>query len=132
MQLAAFDGNRFLLGHSAMMVNEGLPNFIVEKLRKRFDLSQRKVGILGMAFKANIDDVRDSLSFKLGKILRFYNTVVYYSDEFAENEDFVTKEQILEKCDIVIVGVPHTAYRNLIIPENSHLVDLWSVVVFDD
>ena len=41
-----------------MLLNEGLPNFIVDELQKKFDLTQ-KVGILGMIFEANIDDTRD-------------------------------------------------------------------------
>jgi len=59
MQLSSFDGNRFVLGHSSMLINEGLPNFIVDNLAKRYDLTKTKVGILGMAFKADIDDTRD-------------------------------------------------------------------------
>lgn len=127
MQLSAFSSNNFLLGHAAMMINEGLPNFIVENLRRRYDLNKTKVGILGMAFKADIDDIRDSLSFKLGKILRFHGTKVYYSDEFAENPDFVTKEKVISSCDVVIIGVPHSAYKGIIIPENVEIVDLWGI-----
>ena len=67
MQLAAFNNNNFFLGHAAMMVNEGLPNYIVDSLRHQYDISKKKTGILGMAFKADIDDTRDSLSYKLGK-----------------------------------------------------------------
>ena len=81
MQLAAFCGNEFVLGHAAMMINEGLPNFLVKELGKKYDLSKTKVGILGMAFKADVDDIRDSLSFKLGKVLRFHGAKVFYSDE---------------------------------------------------
>lgn len=128
MQLAAFSGNNFLLGHSAMMINEGLPNFIVENLRKRYDLSKTKVGILGMAFKAEIDDIRDSLSFKLGKILRFNQCKLFYSDEYAKNPDFVTKEELVQSSDIIVVGVPHLAYRSLSIPENVEVVDLWGII----
>ena len=40
-----------------MMVNEGLPGYLVEQLRKKYDLKQIRVGILGMAFKADIDDI---------------------------------------------------------------------------
>ncbi|GAG47132.1 unnamed protein product, partial [marine sediment metagenome] len=80
MQLVAFYGPNFFLGHAAMMVNERLPGFIVEDLKKRYDLSKTAVGILGMAFKADIDDIRDSLSYKLGKILRFNGANVLYSD----------------------------------------------------
>ncbi|MBU89917.1 nucleotide sugar dehydrogenase [Candidatus Woesearchaeota archaeon] len=127
MQLSAFNSNNFLLGHAAMMINEGLPNFLVENLRKKHDLSKKKVGILGMAFKSDIDDVRDSLSFKLGKILRFHGAKVYYSDEYAKNQDFVSKEELIKSSDIVIVAVPHSAYKNLIIPKNIEVVDLWNV-----
>ena len=87
MQLSAFNSNNFLLGHAAMMINEGLPDFIVDNLRKKHDLSKTKVGILGMAFKADIDDVRDSLSYKLGKILRFHGAKVYYYDAYAKNPE---------------------------------------------
>ena len=55
-----------------MNVNENLPNFIVEKIKKTRMIEQTCVGILGMTFKANIDDTRDSLSFKLAKLIRFY------------------------------------------------------------
>ncbi|MBL7160295.1 MAG: nucleotide sugar dehydrogenase [Candidatus Aenigmarchaeota archaeon] len=128
MQLAAFNSNNFMLGHAAMMINEGLPNFVVENLRKQYDLSKTKVGILGMSFKANIDDVRDSLSFKIGKILRFHGAKVYYSDEHAKNPDFVSKEELVKESDVVVVGVPHSAYRDLDIPEGTEVVDLWGVI----
>src|SRR3989344_3901001 len=127
MQLSAFSSNNFLLGHAAMMVNEGLPNFIVDNLRKRHDLGKTKVGILGMAFKADIDDVRDSLSFKLGKILRFHGAKVYYSDEYAKNPDFVSKEELIKQSDVIIVAVPHSAYKGMDIPKGKEVVDLWNV-----
>lgn len=128
MQLASFDVNNFLLGHAAMMINEGLPNFIVDTLKKRYDLADKKIGILGMAFKADIDDIRDSLSYKLGKILRFNGVNVYYSDEFAKDPTFVSKEKLIEECDIIIVAVPHSNYKGLIISNKSEVVDLWGVV----
>lgn len=126
MQLAAFDKSRFLLGHAAMMINEGLPNFIVENLKTRHKLEQRKVGILGMAFKAETDDIRGSLSYKLGKILRFNCCEVFYSDEYAKDPTFVSKEKLIEKSDIIIVGVPHAPYHGLKIPNNKEVVDLWN------
>lgn len=127
MQLSAFNTNNFLLGHAAMMINEGLPNFIVEDLGRRYDLSKTSVGILGMAYKNDIDDIRDSLSYKLGKILRFYGARVYYSDEYAKDPTFVSKEELIESSDVVIVGVPHSAYKGLVIPEETEVIDLWGV-----
>lgn len=127
MQLASFNANNFILGHSAMMINEGLPNFIVEQLMKKYDLSKLKVGILGMAFKADIDDIRDSLSYKLGKILRFHGAEVLYSDEFVKDPTFISKEELISLSNVVIIGVPHSAYKDLNIPENIEIVDMWSI-----
>lgn len=128
MQLAAFSSNNFILGHAAMMINEGLPNFLVEKLREKRDLHKSRIGILGMAFKADTDDIRDSLSYKLGKILRFHGATVYYSDEYVKNPDFVTKEKLLKACDVIIVGVPHSAYKKIYIPGKVDVIDLWGII----
>jgi len=104
-----------------------LPNFIVEDLRRRYNLSKTKVGILGMAFKADIDDIRDSLSYKLGKILRFYGAKVYYSDEYVKDSDFVSKDDLIKSSEVIIVAVPHSAYKDLVIPKDKEVVDLWHV-----
>ena len=69
MQLAAFSNNNFMLGHAAMLINEGQPQFLVNMLKRRVDLRDKSVGILGMTFKADCDDTRDSLSFKLKHLL---------------------------------------------------------------
>ena len=128
MQLFAFQKHNFVLGQMATIINEGLPNFIVEQLARRFDLREKRVGILGMAFKADSDDIRDSLSYKLGKLLRFHGAKVFYSDEYAKDPTFVDKEILVRECDVIIVGVPHSAYRSLEIPKDKDVVDLWSTL----
>jgi UDP-N-acetyl-D-mannosaminuronic acid dehydrogenase len=128
MQLFAFQKHNFVLGQMAMTINEGLPNFIVEQLAQRFDLRTKRVGILGMAFKADSDDIRDSLSYKLGKLLRFHGADVSYSDEYAKDPTFVDKETLVRQCDVIILGVPHTAYRSLQVPKGKEIVDLWSAL----
>ena len=65
MQLAAFARNQFGLGHAAMQVNEGLVLQLVDDLDAPYDIAQMTVGLLGMAFKAEIDDTRASFSYKL-------------------------------------------------------------------
>ena len=127
MQLVAFN-NRFSLGSSAMMINEGLPNYIVEQIAGTRGLAGTRVGILGMAFKAEIDDVRDSLSYKLAKILRFRGATVLCSDEYVPDESLVTKEELVRRVDILIVAVPHQAYSDLRVPETVEVVDLWNVL----
>ena len=128
MQLFAFQKHDFILGQVAMTINEGLPNFIVERLAAQFDLGKTRVGILGMAFKAESDDIRESLSYKLGKLLRFHGAKVSYTDEYAKDPTFVDKETLVRECDVIIVGVPHNAYRSLQVPAAKHVVDLWSAL----
>jgi len=128
MQLASFNNNQFLLGQAAMNVNEGLPNYIVNNLKKEHDLDKKTVGILGMAFKADVDDTRDSLSYKLGKLLRFEGAKVLYSDEFANNPDFSSIKNLIKSSDIIIIGAPHSIYKGLLIPDNIKVVDLWGIV----
>jgi UDP-N-acetyl-D-mannosaminuronic acid dehydrogenase len=128
MQLFAFQKHDFILGQVAMTINEGLPNFIVERLARQLDLRKTRVGILGMAFKAESDDIRDSLSYKLGKLLRFHGAQVFYSDEYAKDPTFVSKQELIASSDVVIVGAAHNAYRQLQIPARIEVVDLWSVL----
>ena len=128
MQLFAFQKHDFILGQVAMTINESLPNFIVERLTAHFDLGKTRVGILGMTFKAESDDIRESLSYKLGKLLRFHGAEVFYSDEYAKDPTFVDKETLVRESDVVIVGVPHNAYRSLPVPAEKHVVDLWSIL----
>jgi UDP-N-acetyl-D-mannosaminuronic acid dehydrogenase len=128
MQLAAFNNNSFPLGHAAMAINEGLPNFLVDVLSRRYNLADTRVGILGMTFKADIDDIRDSLSYKLGKVLRFHGADVLYSDEFAKDPTFIPKEELVARAQVVIVGVPHSAYKGLAVPAHVDVVDLWGVL----
>jgi len=128
MQISSFYQGGFLLGHSAMMVNEGLPNFIVNQMKSKYKLNKRKVGILGMAFKANVDDVRDSLSFKLSKMLKFNGADVLCSDEYASNPEFVSKEELVSKCETIIIGAPHSLYVNLEIPPNVEVIDIWKIL----
>lgn len=132
LQLSAFHQSNFQLGHAAMFINEGLPNFIVENLRKMYgsDFGKSRVGILGMAFKADIDDIRDSLSYKLAKVLKFYGATVVCSDEYVKDPTFVSKEELIATCPIVIIGVPHSTYKRLQIPKSTNVVDLWNVVRF--
>jgi len=128
MQLAAFNNNSFPLGHAAMSINEGLPNYLVDMISRRYTLSDTRVGILGMTFKADIDDIRDSLSYKLGKVLRFHGADVLYSDEYAKDPTFISKEELVARAQVVIVGVPHSAYKSLHVPPGIEVVDLWGVL----
>jgi UDP-N-acetyl-D-mannosaminuronic acid dehydrogenase len=125
LQLAAFSQNNFFLGHAAMLINEGLPMFLVEQLRGH-DLANKRVAILGMAFKAESDDKRDSLSYKLKKLLEVDALEVLCTDPYISESGFVAMETAIRKADIVIVGAPHAIYRDLDIPSEKVVLDPWN------
>jgi UDP-N-acetyl-D-mannosaminuronic acid dehydrogenase len=124
LQLSAFSGNNFFMGHAAMLINEGLPNFIVSQLRQQ-GLADRTVAILGMAFKADSDDKRESLSYKLRKLLLLEAKEVLCSDPYIPDPGFVSLEEAIARAEIIIFGAPHSVYRGLAIPQGKRIVDVW-------
>jgi UDP-N-acetyl-D-mannosaminuronic acid dehydrogenase len=125
LQLSAFSGNNFFLGHSAMLINEGLPNFIVNQLRKQQDLREKVVAVLGMAFKGESDDKRESLSYKLRKLLMVEAKEVLCTDPYVPDAKLVPLGEVMRRADIFILGAPHAAYRDLHIASDKTIVDVW-------
>lgn len=110
-----------ILGDAAEEVNFYLPNFVVSRLG---DIFNKKVGILGMAAKANIDDIRQSLSFNLKDICEEKGAIVSCYDPYIKefnNEE--CKENVLNS-DIIILGAPHDCFKELNLG-NARIVDLW-------
>ena len=70
MQLSSFYDHKFSLGHTAMSINEGLPKFLIKQLEQKYNLRKKTVGVLGLTFKSDTDDIRDSLAIKLIKQLK--------------------------------------------------------------
>jgi len=128
MQLAAFTSDHFPMGQAAMQVNEGLPAYVVSALQRRYGTLQGKtVGILGMAFKAESDDTRASLSFKLRKLLQWSGARVLCTDPYVQDDRILPLEQVLADSEILILGAPHAPYRSLEIG-GKDLVDVWGVL----
>ena len=127
MQLAAFSNNNFALGHSAMQVNEGLPLYLVSKLEEKFDLNNLTIGILGAAFKGESDDIRSSLSYKLKKILQFRAKKVLMTDPYVSvDANLISLEETIEKSDVLIIGAPHNAFKNLV--TTKPVIDIWNLL----
>lgn len=126
MQLAAFNNNNFTLGHSSMLINEGLPLYLVSRLEAKYDLSKLTVGILGMAFKAESDDTRSSLAYKLKRILKFKAGSVVCADSLvSEDHSLISETDLIDRADLIIIGAPHKRYASLRITKT--VVDIWNV-----
>ena len=104
MQLAAAAHNSFALGQAAMQVNEGLPNFVIGRLKEKYSLEQLRVGILGMAFKGDSDDPRESLSYKLRKLLEYEAAEVFSTDVHIKEPGLLPLEEVVESLGLVDPG----------------------------
>jgi UDP-N-acetyl-D-mannosaminuronic acid dehydrogenase len=127
MQLAAFSQNQFVLGHAAMLINEGLPGHLIQLAKRQLDLRGKTAGILGMTFKADSDDIRDSLSFKLRKMLLLECQQVLCHDPYWTGSGSAALAEVLA-ADVLFVGTPHTMYKTLTVPPTATIIDVWNIL----
>ena len=110
MQLLSFSRNNFSLGNSSMLVNEGLILYLIDKLEKKYNLKTKKVGLLGMAFKAESDDTRSSLSYKINKILNINAKEVLTTDPFVKNDIEIISLKFVETNKVKITPIIKPKY----------------------
>jgi UDP-N-acetyl-D-mannosaminuronic acid dehydrogenase len=93
-------------------VNESVPLFLVEGIKRRLgDLRDRKVAVLGLAFKGDTDDTRDSLSHKLIRLLERDLADVAVHDPVVATP-IASFDEAVEGADVVVVATNHSAYSN--------------------
>jgi UDP-N-acetyl-D-mannosaminuronic acid dehydrogenase len=92
-------------------VHESVPLFIVEGLKRRLgSLRGRKIAVLGLAFKANTDDERDSLSHKLIRLLERELADVAIHDPHVSTPTQSFEDAILD-ADAVVIATNHSEFR---------------------
>lgn len=128
MQLSSFFKHKDNLLKEAKNVNENLPNFIFNKINFKYNLKNKTIGILGLSFKPENDDIRDSLSIKLFNLFKQKKFKVLSSDEYYKNEFTIKKEILIKKADIIIIATPHKIYKKIKLKnKNKILIDLWNI-----
>ena len=127
MQLSSFYKKKFKIGYAAMEINEGIPNLIISEIKKNKKNKKKTIGILGLAFKSETDDIRDSLSIKLKNKLKILQYKVLVSDEYYKNKENTDRNLLIKKSDIIIIGAPHEKYKRIKFPKNKKIIDIWGL-----
>ncbi len=93
-------------------VNESVPLFLLEGAKRRLGaLGNRKVAVLGLAFKADTDDERDSLAHKLIRLLERELADVVVHDPHVPTPT-VSLEEALDGAELVVVATNHSQFRD--------------------
>ncbi|MEA2371165.1 MAG: UDP-N-acetyl-D-mannosaminuronic acid dehydrogenase [Solirubrobacteraceae bacterium] len=110
-------------------VNESVPLFLVGGAKRRLGgLDGRKIAVLGLAFKADTDDERDSLSHKLIRLLERELADVAVHDPLVDTPT-ASFEEVVEGAEAVIVATNHSVFCTpealAAIPEGAIVIDPW-------
>ena len=114
-------------------INESVPLFLIKKIRERTTLEDKKAVILGLAFKAEIDDIRESLAFKVKKALERERAKVFLHDPYVSGYQN-DLDETLKNADLVFVATNHAVYKKLdidnikkLVSKNCVICDVWNI-----
>ncbi|HKC78460.1 MAG TPA: nucleotide sugar dehydrogenase [Nitrosopumilaceae archaeon] len=123
-------------------INESIPLLLIRKIRERMTLRKKKVALLGLAFKSEIDDIRESLSFKVRKALLREGALLTLHDPYIK--EYVNQPidqdvyKAIEGCDLIFIASPHKQYKNLdlnkikkLASKDCVICDIWNVLETD-
>ena len=119
-------------------INTDMPNYVVHRTmealnERKKSMKGSKVLVLGLAYKKDIDDVRESPSLELIELLREKGAAVDYNDPYIpqthkmRDYDLRMKSKpltaaMLKKYDAVVIATDHSDYDYAWIVKNSQLV----------
>jgi len=114
-------------------INESIPIFLINNVRRRRKLEGKKAVILGLAFKAEIDDIRESLAFKVKKALERERAKVYLHDPYVYGYQNNLDETLID-ADFIFLATNHSYYKKLdiakvkkLVSKNCVVCDVWNI-----
>lgn len=115
-------------------INETTPLYLLKKVKERMELKNKRVALLGMSFKADNDDTRNSLSFKIKKALAMENAAVECHDPYVQEFNGKRVEEVLRGAELVIIAMNHSPYKKLslekikgLVKKNCIVCDVWNM-----
>jgi len=114
--------------HTARLVNDAQPGFVVECVQRIYgNLQGKKIAALGLAYKPDVDDLRESPAIEVVHLLEQQGAIVTVYEPFSRvsvseltNRIKPTLEETLEDIDLILILVGHTQFRELMPQEIIH------------
>ncbi len=103
----------------ARKINNSMPNYTVNLLQKGLNkvkksIKDAKIGVLGLAYKANIDDTRESPAFKIINLIKKKGGRVITFDPYVlEKSNVKNLKTLLNKSEAVILCADHREFRKM-------------------
>lgn len=117
---------------AAWRINENIPGFLLSKIKGYGSLEGKKVALLGLAFKKNIDDTRYSLSIKMQSYLITEGVKLYSHDPFIKSHSL---DETLKNAEVLIIATNHDQYKKIelsylkkVMKKNSLICDIWNML----
>ena len=109
-------------------INNEQPSKVIKHFKNKLgNILNMRIAVLGISFKGDSDDIRDSLAIKLLNSLKKRKIKTLYSDEYYEMQGMEKKHDLVKKSDIIIISTPHKVYKKLRIPKHKKVVDIWGI-----
>ncbi|MFD0961824.1 nucleotide sugar dehydrogenase [Paenibacillus chungangensis] len=98
----------------ARETNSGMPTFVVDVVKKLLEsIENPKIAILGMAYKGNVDDMRESPALKVAQILEQWECEIAIHDPHIRLESFLSFEDAITGADLILVLTDHNEFKEL-------------------
>ncbi len=100
-------------------INNSMPDYTVELLENELkklgkSIKNAKIGILGLAYKADVDDTRESPALKVIGILKGKKADIFVFDPYVKKESNVNDtDELLQKSDYIILATNHNEFKNM-------------------
>lgn len=115
--------------HLARNINDSMPQYVAGKVKaicEKHQIKHPKIAVLGLAFKANIDDMRESPSVEVIKHLKELNLELTAFDPHIKEQKFAQQslqlEETLKNADLVLVLTEHDEFKILDPKQTADLV----------
>lgn len=98
---------------NSLKLNERMIDYCASKAKKMVKRG-RKIAVLGVAYKKDVDDYRNSPGFSIGEILEEEEYKISYHDPYVEHKKVVKNlDEVIKTASLVIIATDHSIYRNI-------------------